>query len=850
MWEKQFVAASAIILLGSATALPDERNRPPDWVWNARMLMCALPVRPNTPPRRAVELAERLAAQGYNVALLGPHMPLRTDILSYGDPAYYPILKRFCDECHKRGIRVVLKTMTLHHHQQLLARYEPYAGLSAKGFRTAYHTRTSPHADVKAWYSCLNHPEIRKAHLEYLPKLMQATGVDGFMTDALIRTDFYCCVCEHCRRKFKRDTGFEVPISADAPFWKNYDDAGFRAWMLWRFKSVTDFLADINGAMRRLDPPRVLIEYYAPGIPSSISSATDDEVLTDAGSCMLGVEIGRGPASQYNWRYIAVKYRHIASLAQRQGIVPYCVQHHTLAPSCPFFFRSLMWAHGLRKWDFPKVSEEAVSASARQWDKDHEELLVRTQSPASVALVYSRNSYVLVKCHRRDARGRRDYHDKEYFGWGELLCEANIPYHSLVDRDLTADVLRHYRLVILPDISCVSDTAAKALRNYVRAGGRLVATGETSLYSGDGARLANPQLADLFSGKATGKGRAVSLPGRPGAEAFHSVSHFGYKGGNWIKPTGDAARRIMMDALGTDLDSPMRPVAVPQGVVVTLQRQDAPEGNRTLVHLLNLRCTEIEPDRAQILKGCEMVYPHVDGPVVIDVQADWPCRAFMVSADFDGRRPVVAAKAKDYVRLTVPELVRYAIVCVEAGEPVAAEHPTVSTPTQRPFSTEPHVSLTGPWQAGEVTSRPIGSTPCQAHEYTIPAGAVFAAGDTVQLDIPIDVGEAEGLALRYWDADYSTAATGDTGNFVKLVLVNGKEVARHQMLGDGSWVERRCRLSKGLRPNRVNVMSLRIEAVAEGKMRAPNHVWWGNIELWRNGEKVRSLAMSDDDAPE
>jgi len=44
-----------------------------DWAWNARLVLCSLPVRPGTGPERAVELAERLADQGYNVALLGPY---------------------------------------------------------------------------------------------------------------------------------------------------------------------------------------------------------------------------------------------------------------------------------------------------------------------------------------------------------------------------------------------------------------------------------------------------------------------------------------------------------------------------------------------------------------------------------------------------------------------------------------------------------------------------------------------------------------------------------------------------------------------------------------------------------
>jgi hypothetical protein len=53
-------------------------------------------------------------------------------------------------------------------------------------------------------------------------------------------------------------------------------------------------------------------------------------------------------------------------------------------------------------------------------------------------------------------------------------------------------------VLVLPDIAALSDKQCQQIRDYVMAGGRIVATGETSLYDELGKRRANFGLADLF----------------------------------------------------------------------------------------------------------------------------------------------------------------------------------------------------------------------------------------------------------------------------------------------------------------------------------------------------------------
>jgi len=83
-------------------------------------------------------------------------------------------------------------------------------------------------------------------------------------------------------------------------------------------------------------------------------------------------------------------------------------------------------------------------------------------------------------------------------GYYQALVEARIPFEMADDRQLEAQHISRYRVLVLPDIAALSDKQCQQIRDYVMAGGRIVATGETSLYDELGKRRANFGLADLF----------------------------------------------------------------------------------------------------------------------------------------------------------------------------------------------------------------------------------------------------------------------------------------------------------------------------------------------------------------
>jgi hypothetical protein len=90
-------------------------------------------------------------------------------------------------------------------------------------------------------------------------------------------------------------------------------------------------------------------------------------------------------------------------------------------------------------------------------------------------------------------------------GWCGMLTESRIPYEMVHEGTLTPENLNRFRILILPNIACLSDAQAQQLRAFVQAGGSIVATYETGLYREDGSPRKDFALADLFGARFTGK---------------------------------------------------------------------------------------------------------------------------------------------------------------------------------------------------------------------------------------------------------------------------------------------------------------------------------------------------------
>lgn len=155
----------------------------------------------------------------------------------------------------------------------------------------------------------------------------------------------------------------------------------------------------------------------------------------------------------------------------------------------------------------PKVYD-TIAPYAR-FARSHKDLLTRVyRSHADVALVYSVPSFLYKACSAVEIpRWKGPYLDQAagLDGLGRVLERLHVPYDVVVfgapgywsDDDLTA-TLGRYKVILLPNVECMTEQQAEAVRRFVQNGGRVIASGDLAVRDERYRRREKPLIgADL-----------------------------------------------------------------------------------------------------------------------------------------------------------------------------------------------------------------------------------------------------------------------------------------------------------------------------------------------------------------
>jgi hypothetical protein len=197
-----------------------------------------------------------------------------------------------------------------------------------------------------------------------------------------------------------------------------------------------------------------------------------------------------------------------------------------------------------RRWQ--KVGEEYF-----RWTARHDAHFKTRRSIANIGVVIGQSTQLLYP-------GPATVHSRAYMhettqGTYDALLQGRYAFDYVHEDRLDADRLSKYRLLILPNIAMLSDHQCDQLRDFVKAGGSLMASFETSLYDENLNRQENFGLADLLGTSKAGE--AIGTNGNayyarienPTAAQHHPITN-GFAGTNWIpgaqnriplKPTKD-----------------------------------------------------------------------------------------------------------------------------------------------------------------------------------------------------------------------------------------------------------------------------------------------------------------------
>ncbi len=286
--------------------------------------------------------------------------------------------------------------------------------------------------------------------------------------------------------------GKEIPIRLDPK------DPVSQEYLKWYWKGYIDFADSLRDVIRKENPDAVIFanysacrEWYQSGnftveYPAAHANAIDLPSIE---------QYWDTPGDALNQQFIAA---FTEGVSHNRGSAVWAQPrvHGTegLAPEVEFRLRYLLGA----TWG---VYTEFVEPTGRRdyldmWVRDMKsrEEWMRDSAPLPwIGIVASEQT----KMYYGRMSPLTDYFSHT-LGVFRAIMESHRPVRVLTEYDLEDANLHGIKVLVLPNVACLSDRSAEVIRRFVRNGGGLVATYETSLFDETGKQRPDFALGDVF----------------------------------------------------------------------------------------------------------------------------------------------------------------------------------------------------------------------------------------------------------------------------------------------------------------------------------------------------------------
>ena len=400
----------------------------------------------------------------------------RSDWLGGTDPFGYLV-----KGCRKMDMSVMARTDPHAVRQNVYDAHPDWIAVTADGEKRRHW------ANPDLWVTCALGPYNFEFMTLVHQEIMERYGPDGIFSNRW--AGHGVCYCEHCKQNFKAFSGLDLPRSSDKfnpvlQKWNEWNTIRLKElWVLWdgvirKQKPTSRFVPNgfpdkvITGKLSDI----VFTDHQARNgmIPPWSNGKVAKELRASIGMKPLGGIFSVGVEEQYRWK------DSVQSEAEIRVWVAECV------------------ANGMRPW-FTKFSgvlydKRWLETVAKIYEVLYKnESYLRNIAPmARVGMVFSEQN------PNYGSKGWQQKSGDHSLGMYHVLIENRIPFEMVNASLLDTEHLGPYKLLVLPNISTLSDQQCDQLREFAEGGGSIVATYETSLYDETGKQRRDFGLNDLF----------------------------------------------------------------------------------------------------------------------------------------------------------------------------------------------------------------------------------------------------------------------------------------------------------------------------------------------------------------
>jgi len=397
--------------------------------------------------------------------------------------------------CRKLQMVVIARTDPHAAHQDVYDAHPDWIAVDAEGRKRRHW------ASPELWVTCALGPYNFELMTEVHKEIVSRYQVDGIFCNRWAGSGM--CYCEHCQRNFKAAYGLELPRTNDP------QDPRRRNYLLWQQQRLFELWRLWDAEIRKLNPQARFIPNTGGGALSSLDMKTTGEM---ADMLVADRQARRGLTAPWANGKNGKEYRATSGRKPVVGLFSVGLEEpYRWKDSVQSEAEIRIWvadgiANGMRPW-FSKFSGTLydqrwlkIVEKIFNWHYRAERYLRNEASLARVGLIYSQQTAAFYG----GARAQQKVED-HILGFYHALIEARIPFEMVHDRLLEPQQIDPFKLLILPNIASLSHDQCDQLRQYVKRGGSLVATGETSLYDEWGVRRSDFGLSDLFGVRFKGR---------------------------------------------------------------------------------------------------------------------------------------------------------------------------------------------------------------------------------------------------------------------------------------------------------------------------------------------------------
>jgi hypothetical protein len=386
---------------------------------------------------------------------------------------------RCCAAAKKRGLHVIARMSPDLNWEDAVQAHPEWFQRDAEG-NPIHHTE-----DRRLFRTCM----FSTYMTDYMPAIMREINslydVDGQFTNAWPPLgSMPVCHCEQCRK---------LPKAGTMDYWDKFNERTVYLWKLYdsiaKEKKASNFyFANLGGGIRstaNLVELGELCEWFQCDNQGRGGDDTPIWGCALQGRVCNAVQEGKMSTNVTGaWSTGHPRWRNVYKSREEEqmwfnetmasGMVPY---HHIIGGE-----------NGLgadRRWLEP-------AHRYFDWMARHDTHFINKRSIANIGVVMGQRTHLFYQPPHGSLMAQ--YMDGMYYA----LLEGRFVFDFVHEDKLVLQDLQKYSALLLPNTALLSDEQCRQLRAYADAGGSLLATFETSLYTERNQRRADFGLADVF----------------------------------------------------------------------------------------------------------------------------------------------------------------------------------------------------------------------------------------------------------------------------------------------------------------------------------------------------------------